>query len=50
MLVFGHKLRFLAMSNAFAAPHFHNDDAARELIAEPGPLKIEDLKKRLPLG
>ncbi len=25
-------------------------DAARELIAEPGPLKIEDLKKRLPLG
>ena len=25
-------------------------NAARELIAEPGPLKIEDLKKRLPLG
>jgi 3-phenylpropionate/trans-cinnamate dioxygenase ferredoxin reductase component len=25
-------------------------DTARELIAEPGPLKIEDLKKRLPLG
>jgi NADPH-dependent 2,4-dienoyl-CoA reductase/sulfur reductase-like enzyme len=25
-------------------------NAARELIAEPGPLKLEDLKKRLPLG
>lgn len=25
-------------------------NVARELIAEPGPLKIEDLKKRLPLG
>ena len=25
-------------------------NAARELIAEPGPFKLEDLKKRIPLG
>jgi 3-phenylpropionate/trans-cinnamate dioxygenase ferredoxin reductase component len=40
-----HRVRGVLLWNIWGAVN-----AARALIAEPGPLKIEDLKKRIPLG